>query len=107
MKPRWKVMKMQPTLVRGLMLSSLLGLALLLTSCAKVNSRPAPTNVQPPLIDYSTAFQVQLALEYESDPRPPCPRQILVSDCSAAKAAVDDYGLLRAQVRAARGNTSD
>lgn len=98
---------MQPTLVRGLMLSSLLGLALLLASCAKVNSRSAPTNVQPPLIDYSTVFQVQLALEYESDRRPPCPRQILVPDCSASKAAVDDYGLLRAQIRAAGGDTAE
>lgn len=84
---------------------SLLGLAILLASCTTGNSRPAPTNVQPPLVPYSDPFQVQLAIEYEADARPPCPRQILVPNCSAAKAAIDDYGLLRDQVRAAGGDT--
>ncbi len=86
------------------MLSSALLMAILLTACAKVNSRPAPTNVQPDLDEYSDTFQTQLAIELEAEAGIPCPRDFLVSDCSAWKRAVIDYGHLRNGIRAAGSN---
>ncbi len=86
------------------MLSSVLVMAILLTACAKGNSRPAPTNVQPRLDEYSQPFQTQLAIEMEFDVRVPCPRDFLVPDCSAWKRAVVDYRHLRNGIRAAGAN---
>ncbi len=83
------------------MLSSALVAMILLTACAKVNSRPAPTNVQPDLDEYSSAFQTQLADELDAEARVPCPRDFMVPDCSAWKRAVSDYGHLRNGIRAA------
>ena len=74
---------------------------ILLTACAKVDSRPPPINVQPDLDEYSNAFQIQLAIEIEAEIRVRCPRDFLVPDCSAWKRAVDDYGHLRNGIRAA------
>ncbi len=85
------------------MLSIALVAMTLLTACANTNSRPAPTNVQPKLDDYSAAFQEQLADERDAEIRVPCPRDFIVPDCSAWKRAIDDYGHLRNGIRAASG----
>ena len=74
---------------------------ILFASCAKVNSRPAPINVQPDLDQYSASFQSQLAVEMEAETRVRCPRDFLVPDCSAWKRAIDDYLHLRNGIRAA------
>lgn len=88
---------------RGLMLLSALPMAILLTACAETDSRPPPTNVQPKLDEYSSAFQAQLADELDQNINPPCPRDFIVPDCSAWKRAVGDYGHLRNGIRAAGG----
>ena len=74
---------------------------ILFVSCAKVNSRSVPINVQPDLDDYSASFQSQLAVEMEAETRVRCSRDFLVPDCSAWKRAIDDYGHLRNGIRAA------
>ena len=75
--------------------------AILLTACTKENSRPAPTNVQPDLDEYSDTYQEQLAIEFEAEARVPCPRDFMVPDCSAWKRAIVDYKFLRDRIRAA------
>ena len=86
------------------MLSSVLVMTILLTACATGNSRPAPTNVQPDLDAYSSAFQTQLADELDAEAQVPCPRDFMVPDCSAWKRAVTDYLHLRNGIRAAGTN---
>ncbi len=58
----------------------------LLTACAGANSNPAAGC--PPVRDYSREFQAKLADEVEA-----------ASADAAFPVAVQDYGLLRAQIR--------
>lgn len=74
---------------------------ILFASCAKVDSRPSPINVQPDLDEYSNAFQIQLAFEMEAENRVRCPRDFLIPECSAWKRAITDYYHLRNGIRAA------
>lgn len=83
------------------MLSIALMTTVLLISCVKENSRPAPINVQPLLDEYSSSFQSQLAVEMEAETRLLCARDILAPDCSAWKRAINDYLHLRNGIRAA------
>lgn len=76
----------------------------LLTGCVGTGSDRAPVVVTPDAAQYSSEFQNRLADEIEADPSIPCPRDILVPECSAWKRAVIDYGTLREQIRAARAN---
>lgn len=67
----------------------LLGLmALLLTACATAPSKP----VLPQIVDYSAASQERAAEEYDALP-----------EGAELRRYVDDYGVLRAEIRAARG----
>ena len=61
-----------------------------------------PVIVTPPIEDYSKELQDAAAAEMKAIPGP-CPRDTVnVSDCSALKRLVIDYGDLRQRIRAAR-----
>ena len=61
-----------------------------------------PVIVTPPIEDYSKELQAAAAAEMKAIPDP-CPRDTVnVSDCSALKRLVIDFGDLRQRIRAAR-----
>ena len=56
----------------------------------------------PPIEDYSKELQAAAVAEMKVIPDP-CPRDTVnVTDCSAVKCTVIDYGDLRKRIRAAR-----
>lgn len=81
----------------------LLASATLLTSCGATVSSPPPVVITPDVVPYSQEFQAQLADELEAEHRPTCPPDILVPNCVAWVRAVADYGRMREQARAAKG----
>ena len=79
-------------------------LAMFLTSCTPGSSeRRPPLVITPDVVPFSDTFQAQLAVEMEADARVPCPRDILVPDCSAWKRAVLEFSRMRDQARGAKG----
>ena len=61
-----------------------------------------PVIVTPPIEAYSKELQDAAAAEMKAIPGP-CPRDTVnVTDCSAVKRMVIDYGDLRQRIRAAR-----
>ena len=61
-----------------------------------------PVIVTPPIEAYSKELQAAAAAEMKAIPGP-CPRDTVnVTDCSAVKRMVIDYGDLRQRIRAAR-----
>lgn len=62
-------------------------MALLLTACATAPSRP----VLPSIVEYDDASQARAAAEYDALP-----------EGAELRLYIDDYGVLRAEIRAAR-----
>lgn len=60
-----------------------------------------PVIVTPPLVDYAPEIQGRAADELERL-GPPCARDTIVADCSAAARLIIDYGVLREKIRAAK-----
>lgn len=78
-------------------LAAMLSSLILLTACATGTSSSA---VQPTLYGYTDAFQKKAAEELESMP-PACRRNVSnTSACSAVGTLVQDYGVVRAEIRA-------
>lgn len=69
-------------------------LALLLIACEK-----APSNVTPPVVEYSAGFQAHAATELERS-GPPCPRDVVITGCSAVHRLVIDFKDMRDKTRA-------
>tara|TARA_R100001163_G_scaffold40332_1_gene30606 strand:- start:268 stop:717 length:450 start_codon:yes stop_codon:yes gene_type:complete len=57
--------------------------------------------VTPPLVDYTSEIQTRAADEFEQL-GPPCARDHLTENCSAAARFIMDYGTLRDKIRAAK-----
>tara|TARA_A100000172_G_scaffold38994_1_gene23777 strand:+ start:2351 stop:2785 length:435 start_codon:yes stop_codon:yes gene_type:complete len=57
--------------------------------------------VTPPLTDYAPEIMARAADEFEQL-GPPCARDTIVADCSAAARLIMDYGTLRDKIRAAK-----
>ena len=76
-----------------------LSLALLASACAEGRSRPV---IAPVLVRYAPDVQARAAREL-GRLGPPCPRERVVLGCSAVRLMMDDYGDLRARVRAGQG----
>ena len=57
--------------------------------------------VTPPLTDYAPEIMARAADEFEKL-GPPCARDTIVADCSAAARLIMDYGTLRDKIRAAK-----
>ena len=57
--------------------------------------------VTPPLVDYSDAIQATAADKLEQLGAP-CPRDVVVANCSAIARMGIDYGDLRRKIRAAK-----
>jgi hypothetical protein len=57
--------------------------------------------VTPPLVDYTSQVQSRAADEFEQL-GPPCARDHLTENCSAAARFIMDYGTLRDKIRAAK-----
>ncbi|MFC4350226.1 hypothetical protein ACFOW6_01590 [Fodinicurvata halophila] len=55
--------------------------------------------MQPTLYSYTAAFQEKAAQELGCLP-PPCRRNVVSEDCSAVGTFVEDYGSVRAEIRA-------
>lgn len=70
--------------------------AVLLIGCAGGNSSGI---ARPALVDYPAAFQAQAATELDALPSP-CPLHAPGDDCSTLATMIEDYGELRARVRA-------
>ena len=61
-----------------------------------------PVIVTPPIENYSKELQAAAAVDMKAIPDP-CPRDTVnVTDCSAVKRMLIDYGDLRQRIRAAR-----
>ena len=59
--------------------------------------------VTPPIVDYTSEIQTRAAGEFERL-GPPCARDTIIGDCSAAARLLMDYGTLREKIRAATDN---
>lgn len=71
---------------------------MLLTSCETGSS----SAVTPTLYEYTSAFQAQAAEELDALP-PACRRNVSdTSSCSPLATLVQDYGVVRAEIRAIR-----
>jgi len=57
--------------------------------------------VTPPLVDYSDAIQSTAADKLEQLGAP-CPRDVVIANCSAIARMIIDYGDLRRKIRAAK-----
>ena len=57
--------------------------------------------VTPPLTEYAPEIMSRAADEFEKL-GPPCARDTIVADCSAAARLIMDYGTLRDKIRAAK-----
>ena len=57
--------------------------------------------VTPPLTEYAPEITSRAADEFEKL-GPPCARDTIVADCSAAARLIMDYGTLRDKIRAAK-----
>ena len=57
--------------------------------------------VTPPIVDYTSEIQVRAADEFERL-GPPCARDTVTQNCSAAARFIMDYGTLRDKIRAAK-----
>ena len=57
--------------------------------------------VTPPLTEYAPEIMARSADEFEQL-GPPCARDTIVADCSAAARLIMDYGTLRDKIRAAK-----
>jgi len=67
----------------------------------KTSEKGAAIIVTPPLVDYSAAIQASAADKLEQLGQP-CPRDVVVGNCSAIARMVIDYGDLRQKIRAAK-----
>jgi hypothetical protein len=76
-------------------------LALLLSACG--NTLSSPVLVAPSLPTYTPEVQ-ERAIEELEELGPACPRNRAVPGCSALKLFTDDYGDLRAKLRAMEGD---
>ena len=68
-----------------------------LSSCAGFGVHIAT----PDLIPYETEVKQRAAQELR-EAGPPCPRDVVIADCSAVHRMIKDYGLLRDQIRVLR-----
>lgn len=59
--------------------------------------------VTPPIVEYDAKVQDRAADEFEKL-GPPCARDTIIADCSAAARLIMDYGTLREKIRAAKDN---
>lgn len=59
--------------------------------------------VTPPIVEYDVEVQDRAADEFEKL-GPPCARDTIIGNCSAAARLLMDYGTLREKIRAARDN---
>tara|TARA_R110002033_G_scaffold73241_1_gene124622 strand:+ start:3979 stop:4419 length:441 start_codon:yes stop_codon:yes gene_type:complete len=59
--------------------------------------------VTPPIVEYDAKVQDRAADEFEKL-GPPCARDTIIGDCSAAARLIMDYGILREKIRAAKDN---
>lgn len=59
--------------------------------------------VTPPIVEYDPKVQSRAADEFEKL-GPPCARDTIIADCSAAARLIMDYGTLREKIRAAKNN---
>ena len=59
--------------------------------------------VTPPIVEYDAKVQDRAADEFEKL-GPPCARDTIIGDCSAAARLIMDYGTLREKIRAAKDN---
>ena len=59
--------------------------------------------VTPPIVEYDPKVQSRAADEFEKL-GPPCARDTIIGDCSAAARLIMDYGTLREKIRAAKNN---
>ena len=57
--------------------------------------------VTPPLVDYTSEIQSRAADEFEKL-GPPCARDTVTANCSAAARLLMDYGTLRDKIRASK-----
>jgi len=78
------------------LLLSAIAVPALLSACAAEDSSAF---LPPPLVDYPAAFQARAAEELEALP-PACPLHAPGDDCSGLARLIEDYGELRARVRA-------
>lgn len=62
-----------------------------------------PILVTPPIAKYSDDIQALAASELKNM-KLPCPRTIIVDECSASARLIIDYGDLRRKIRAAENN---
>ena len=67
----------------------------------KTAEKGAAVIVTPPLVDYSASIQASAADKLEQLGQP-CPRDVVVSNCSAIARMIIDYGDLRQKIRAAK-----
>ena len=72
----------------------------LLSGCAGATSDGR--RAAPPLVDYPPAFQARGAEELDAL-GPACPLQAADDRCSTLARMIEDYGELRARMRAGRG----
>ena len=59
--------------------------------------------VTPPIVEYDAKVQDRAADEFEKL-GPPCARDTIIADCSAAARLIMDYGTLREKIRAAKND---
>ncbi len=59
--------------------------------------------VTPHIVEYDPKVQDRAADEFEKL-GPPCARDTIIADCSAAARLIMDYGTLREKIRAAKNN---
>lgn len=71
-------------------------IALLASACARV---PSEALVAPTIPNYAAEVQARAAEELDRL-GPPCPRDRITPGCSAVRLMMDDYGELRARIRA-------
>tara|TARA_Y100001938_G_C8095998_1_gene438193 strand:- start:4106 stop:4444 length:339 start_codon:yes stop_codon:yes gene_type:complete len=67
----------------------------------KTAEKGAAVIVTPPLVEYSAAIQTTAADKLQQLGQP-CPRDVVVGDCSAIARMIIDYGDLRRKIRAAK-----